>query len=261
MRPIVVGVDDSEPSLRAMDWAVDEAALRGVPLHLVHATTWRHDGDDGWTHDRRLLESAARRAHHRAPDVKITTEVAAEEPPQALLRAARDAGALVLGSRGRPGLAELLRGSVSLAVTARAECPVIVVRGHHDNRARPGVHGRVVVGVGGPAAVRFAVREAEVRDAELEAVRTWRSPTRADAPPREQRASAALERALRHAPEKLRIRRRTAEGHARELLVSASFAADLLVVGTQSRAGRLSLVTHRVLHDSACPVAVVPERR
>ncbi|GAV37201.1 universal stress protein [Streptomyces acidiscabies] len=269
MQPIVVGVDDSEPSLRAMDWAADEAALRGAPLRLVHASTWRRyeeDGAGGWSHDLRLLESAARRAQRRAPEVTITTEVAAEDPEPALLRAARDAGALVLGSRSRPGLTELLRGSVSLTVAARAECPVIVVRGHHDNQARPGVHGRVVVGVGGPAAVRFAVREAEVRDAELEAVRTWRSPAR-PAPsgeavrPPEQRASAALERALRHAPERLRIRRRTAEGHARRLLVSASFAADLLVVGTRSRAGRLGLVTHRVLHDAACPVAVVPERR
>ncbi|MFM9442459.1 universal stress protein [Streptomyces acidiscabies] len=252
--PVVVGVDGSEPSLRAMEWAADEAALRGARLHLVHASTWRHDAEDGWSHDRRLLESAARRAHRRAPEVKISTEVAAEDPGPALLRAARNAGALVLGSRGRAGLTELLCGSVSLTVAARAECPVIVVRGPHDSAA----HGRVVVGVGGPAAVRFAVREAVVRDAELEAVRTWRAPAGEN---HEQRASAALERALRHAPERLRIRRHTAEGHARRLLVSASFAADLLVVGTRSRAGHLGLVTHRVLHDAACPVAVVPERR
>ncbi|MEX3100966.1 universal stress protein [Streptomyces sp. ST1015] len=252
--PVVVGVDGSEASLRAVEWAADEAALRGAPLHLVHASTWRQDAEDGWRRDCRLLESAAHRAHRRVSDVRISTEVAAEDPEHALLRAARDATALVLGNRDRTGLAGLLRGSVSAAVAARAECPVIVVRGRHGSAA----HGRVVVGVGGPAAVRFAVREAVVRDAELEAVRTWRAPAGEN---HEQRASAALERALRHAPERLRIRRRTAEGQARRLLVSASFAADLLVVGTRSRAGRLGLVTHRVLRDAACPVAVVPEHR
>ncbi|MHC5908443.1 universal stress protein, partial [Streptomyces sp. S6] len=100
----------------------------------------------------------------------------------------------------------------------------------------------------------FALREAQVRDAELEAVRTWRSPGHED------RASAALERALRHAPEGLRIRRHPVEGHARQVLVSASCQADLLVVGTRTAPGRLSQVTRRLLHHAACPVAVVPER-
>lgn len=43
--PIVVGVDGSEPSLRAVDWAADEAALRGAPLRLVYASLWeRYEG-------------------------------------------------------------------------------------------------------------------------------------------------------------------------------------------------------------------------
>lgn len=43
--PLVVGVDGSEPSLRAVDWATDEATLRGVPLRLVYASLWeRYEG-------------------------------------------------------------------------------------------------------------------------------------------------------------------------------------------------------------------------
>ncbi|QNP68290.1 universal stress protein [Streptomyces roseirectus] len=259
--PVVVGVDGSEASLRAVDWAADEAALRGAPLRLVHASLWNDHQEDGWGYDCRLLESAARRAHRRDPRVRISTEVAGERAERALLRAGESAAVLVLGTRDRADLTGRLLGSLSLAVAARADCPVIVVRdGHHAPE-----HGRIVVGVGGPAAVRFALREAEVRDAELEAVRTWRSPARpgagrpAGASP-ERRAAQALERALRHAPERLRIRRRTAEGSARNLLVSASRGADLVVVGTRSGAGRLGQVTRRVLRHSACPVAVVPER-
>ncbi|MEU9383029.1 universal stress protein, partial [Streptomyces sp. NPDC048279] len=43
--PLVVGVDGSESSLRAVDWAADEAALRGAPLRLVYASLWeRYEG-------------------------------------------------------------------------------------------------------------------------------------------------------------------------------------------------------------------------
>jgi len=251
--PIVAGVDGSEASLRALDWAADEAALRGVPLRLVHASTGKGCDEDGWGAGRRLLESAARRARRRAPDIKISTEVAGEQAERALLRAGREAGALVLGTRGRAELTGRLLGSVSLAVASHADCPVIVVRGGQGDQLRPPAHRRVVVGVGGPAAVRFALREAQVRGAELEAVRTWRRPGH------EERAVAALERALRRVPEGLRIRRHTVEGHARQVLVSASCEADLLVVGTRMLPGRLGQVTRRLLHHAACPVAVVPE--
>ena len=43
--PLVVGVDGSDCSLHAVDWAVDEAARHGLPLRLVHASLWeRYEG-------------------------------------------------------------------------------------------------------------------------------------------------------------------------------------------------------------------------
>lgn len=72
-----MGVDGSEPSLRAVDWATDEAALRGVPLRLVYASLWeRYEGaalaegvgrpaEQVMADD--VVEAAARRAHSRAP--------------------------------------------------------------------------------------------------------------------------------------------------------------------------------------------------
>lgn len=286
--PVVVGVDGSEAGLRAVDWAADEAALRGAPLRLVYASLWeRYEGarlaeDLGKPSERvraeDIVESAARRARLRRAEVKITTDVLPEEPEYTLLRESRNASLLVTGTRGRGALTEALLGSVSLTVAAHAHCPMIVVRGSHDNQAVPATHGRVVVGVGekptSSAAVRFAFEEARRRGAQVEAVRAWRCPAHettdhpllAGEPARlhEQRAAEGLEAALRDAPADVVLRRRTAEGHARNVLVDASRDADLLIVGAKRRQRHFGLqlgrVTHGVLHHSACPVVIVPER-
>ncbi|MGW7821596.1 universal stress protein [Streptomyces puniciscabiei] len=286
--PLVVGVDGSEPSLRAVDWAADEAALRDLPLRLVYASLWeRYEGtsladDLGKPSDQvmaeDIVETAARRVRTRRPDVKVTIDVLPEEPEYALVRESRTAAAMVLGSRGRSSLAEALLGSVSVTVAGHAHCPVIVLRGNHDNRAAPGRHGRIVVGVGeeptDAAALRFAIEEARRRGVPLEAVRAWRCPAHettdhpllAGAPARlhEARAAEELEAALRDIPADIEVHRRTVEGHARQVLLGASAGADLLVVGARRREGHYGLqlgrVAHAVLHHATCPVAVVPQR-
>ncbi|WP_151478310.1 universal stress protein [Streptomyces albicerus] len=298
--PLVVGVDGSEPSLRAVAWAADEAALRGVPLRIVYASLWeRYEGaalaeglgrSSEQVLDDKIVEAAAERAHRREVDLKVSTEVLPDGPVRALLREGRNASALVVGSRGRSGIAELLLGSVSLAVAAGADCPVIVLRGSHHNQARPGIDQRIVLGVGedqqNAAAVDFAFQEAADRYATLRAVRAWRCPAHEplDHPPPdsvrgcpqltgdpahhyEQLATETLEAALRDAARNhpsVQVRRRTVEGPAGRVLVDASATADLLVVGAQRRHGHFGLqlgrVAHAVLHHSACPVAVVPQR-
>jgi nucleotide-binding universal stress UspA family protein len=204
----------------------------------------------------------------------VSVDVLPEEPEYALVRESRHASALVVGTRGRSGLAEALLGSVSLTVAGHAHCPVIVVRDSHDNRTAPRGHGRVVVGVGedekGSAALRFAYEEARLRGAPLEAVRAWRRPAHATTdhpllvgePARvhEERASAVLEVALQDAPAGVELRRRIVEGDARTVLADVSGHADLLVVGVRRRHGHLGRVAHAVLHLSACPVAVVPRQ-
>ncbi|MEV0173592.1 universal stress protein [Streptomyces sp. NPDC050803] len=283
-RPLVVGVDGSEPSLRAVDWAADEAVLRGVPLRLVYACLWqRYEGVSlardlgrrtGEPSPQEIVGAAAQRARTRQPRLQVSTEVVFEEPEYALVHAGRQASALVVGTRGRSGIAELLLGSVSLTVAAQADCPVIVLRGSHDNQATPPVHGRVVVGIGeDAAAVGFAAAEARRRGVPLEAVRAWRCPAHestdhpllADAPARlhEEQAEKALDEALHDLPPDLQLVRRAVEGHARQVLVDASHHADLLVVGARRREGHFGLqlgrVAHTALHHSACPVAVVPQ--
>ncbi|MFI6409428.1 universal stress protein [Streptomyces sp. NPDC050548] len=285
--PIVVGVDGSEPSLRAVDWAADEAAVRGLPLRLVYASLWeRYEGtslaDDFHKPSEQvraedIVDSAARRARRRHPDLDVSVDVLPEEPEYALVRESRSASALVTGTRGRSGLAEALLGSVSLTVAGHAQCPMIVVRGNHDNQARTATHGRVVVGVGekpaGSAAVRFAFEEARRRGVPVDVVRAWRWPAHettdhplmSGEPARlhEREAAEALEAALQDVPADVEAHRRTVEGPTRAVLVDASRDADLLIVGAKRRPGHYGLqlgrVAHGVLHHSACPVVIVPE--
>ncbi|MFF9287100.1 universal stress protein [Streptomyces griseosporeus] len=284
--PVVVGVDGSEPSLRATDWAADEAVLRGLTLRLVYASLWeRYEGsvpaeDPGRPVDEVLAEdvidTAARRA--RQPDLKVIADLAPDEAEYALVRESAGATLLVVGSRGRSGVAETLLGSVGMAVAARADCPVVVLRGSHDNQAVTAARGGVVVGVGdgaeAGAVVAFAAEEARLRGVSLHAVRAWKRlahepvdhPLLVGEPARvyEQRAADALEAALAAASPEPTVYRRTAEGHARRVLVAASHEADLLVVGVRRRPDhgtpRLGRTAHAVLHHAACPVAVVPHR-
>ncbi|MBD3006864.1 universal stress protein [Streptomyces sp. 5-10] len=192
--PVVVGVDGSDAASDALDWAAEMAGRRGLPLRVVHASLWeRYEGYIPGTaadrpaerlHSEAVLATAAERAGRRVPALKVMTDLAADDAVTALLRAGKSAEALVVGSRGRGEFASLLLGSVGLGIAARAQCPVVVVRGRPENVC--GGMNRVVVGIAErerqgerepappSAAVAFALREARLRGGELEAVHAWR---------------------------------------------------------------------------------------
>ncbi|MFD0366522.1 universal stress protein [Streptomyces sp. NPDC127114] len=286
--PVVVGVDGSDAGLAALDWAVDEAMRHGRPLRIVYASLWeRYEGVASAPSTDRpseqvlaedIVGTAVERARRRAPGLALTADVLAEDASRALLREGQEALLLVVGSRGRGEPADLLLGSVGLMVAARAPGPAVVVRG--DRHALEARHQRVLLGVGDhdvdSPAVRFAFREAAVRNAELDVVSTWRRPAHAPAGHPllagepgaylEHRASALLDKALdplaREYP-RVRLRRSTVEGPAHRVLTERSAAADLLVVGARRRGRLVGLelgrVAHRALHHASCPVAVVPQ--
>ncbi|MEI5100999.1 universal stress protein [Streptomyces sp. PmtG] len=284
--PLIVGVDGSEPSLRALDWAVDEAVRQAVPLRIVHASSWEwYEGrEPSFGINRalvraradRVVADAAERAHCRSSSVKVTRQLLDEDPAAALISQSREAHAVVVGSRGRGQLAGLLLGSVSLSVAAHAESPVLVVRGEVKNVG--GGFRRVVVGVDeaadAPDALDFALRCARRRGADVEVVRAWRCP--AHEAPEPPRAAGATDAHQRHAEDAVDealgglngalgavpVHRRVVEGSARTALLGAAATADLLVVGARRRdrhvGMQLGSVNHAVLHHAACPVAVVP---
>lgn len=132
---IVVGVDGSATSSRALTWAVDEADRRDAELVIVHAWDYPYGKELSAqaVHDlikvdaALVLEEAVRYARERGRS-PVRGELVHGVPSQALLEHAADADLVVVGSRGRGGFRAMLFGSVALAVTEHATCPIVVVR-------------------------------------------------------------------------------------------------------------------------------------
>ncbi|MBA2948807.1 universal stress protein [Streptomyces sp. PSKA28] len=127
--PIVLGVDGSPVSGKAVDFAFAEAALRGAEIVAVHA--WLPDyapvGTGAESAERLLAHALAGRTA-RYPDVTVRQEVVSGETREVMIEASKTAQLVVVGARGRGGFAGLLLGSVSQAVLHHAHCPVAVVR-------------------------------------------------------------------------------------------------------------------------------------
>ena len=137
---IVVGVDGSEHSQRALTWAIDEARARGASLQLVHAWSlpamelpYVADMSIVERSEAAVLERALEAADAERGEVKVTSRLAHGDAGNVLLSAAEDAALLVVGSRGLGGFKELLLGSVSHRVALHARCPVVVVPSRDDH--------------------------------------------------------------------------------------------------------------------------------
>lgn len=138
--PVVVGVDGSAQSLQAVELALEEAGLRGAPLHVVHcaditpAVLHLSGGVNVNTKD------LATRQHQdvwelTAPvlddtDVDVSKVELSGYPADELVRHAEDndAALIVVGTRGRGRVASAVLGSTSMRVLEHAPCPVLVAK-------------------------------------------------------------------------------------------------------------------------------------
>ena len=138
MSGILVGIDGSEHSKRALEWAVHEASIRHAPLTVItvnqavagFAGPVTYPGDsDRAGHARQVAEQETNaileKAGSRPPAVTVTAVTGL--PAEEILNAAADADLVVVGSRGAGGFKRLLMGSVSTQVTHHARCPVVVI--------------------------------------------------------------------------------------------------------------------------------------
>ncbi len=145
MNRILVGVDASPPSVKALERAAEEARLRGATLEVVHAfnppdqtTAFPVVPEKG--SDRADLEAERKKANDKLgrwldesevdlSDLDVEWSVLANNrATEVLIDRSKDADLVVVGSRGRGGFRGLLLGSTSEQVTRHARCPVLVVR-------------------------------------------------------------------------------------------------------------------------------------
>ena len=142
MDTVVVGVDGSPVAARALEFAAEEAALRGARLRIV--SVWEippavYGGGFGPPPDQSVLESfrehaetiareAAESTGRAHPGLEVDALAREGQPAECLLDEAERASLIVVGNRGRGGFASLLLGSVSQQVVHHAPCPVVVVR-------------------------------------------------------------------------------------------------------------------------------------
>jgi len=132
---IVVGIEGTEASEGALQWAIREAALRGSTVTVVHAWDFLPARDAG-----RMTEHEEQTASECMLDAAVACairEVGASpevvkrsvkgSPARVLLIASEGAELLVLGRAHRSGVFDIIRNSVSAECVRRATCPVVVI--------------------------------------------------------------------------------------------------------------------------------------
>ncbi|WP_280217166.1 universal stress protein [Nocardia neocaledoniensis] len=275
-KPVVVGVDGSEQSRRALTWATGYAAHHRVPLRLVYAADVPVDygpGMAGPLYDLDALRkhgesvvatAAAEAAAVAAPiaDIAISTESVLASAVAVLRQRSESARMIVVGSRGLGAFRRTLLGSTSTSIARHAHCPVAVIPESTPD------DGPVVVGVDGSPcsvdAIAIAFDEAARRDARLIAVHAWSEFYRYE--PRsvmQTEAEAVLSESLAGYAEKypeVSVERFVTEDRPTRAILEAGADAQLIVVGSHGRGGfagmTLGSVAQAVLHGAECPLII-----
>ena len=138
---VVAGYDGSDASRRAVAVAAEEAAMRGVPLHVVRAWMFSSAADEaGAPHGtvpsldeveqavRTSVAQVVEQVKSELPDLQVVPHVQHCKAVDALVTASLEAQLLVVARRGQGGFVDLLLGSTADQVVRHAHSSVLVVR-------------------------------------------------------------------------------------------------------------------------------------
>jgi nucleotide-binding universal stress UspA family protein len=271
---VVVGVDGGSESQVALRWAIDAAAARGGAVRVVYAylddaVEWPAIGADGYISEPQVersqseLDAAVAIVRDRLGYENGSGWLARNTAAHAILSEATEAELVVLGSRAHSKVGAALLGSTATAVTAKAPCPVVVVRGLT-------AAGPVLVGTDGSAyseaALLFGFEEAARSGNPLEVVYCWQPLARQEVAidDAEELLRNWLAESLAPYREKfpaVRVRAEVEAGRPAAVLAERSGSSSMVVVGSRGRGGVAGLllgsVSQSLLQHATCPVAVV----
>lgn len=283
-RGIVVAVDGSPASDAAVSWAARDAAMRNVPLTVVHAVvtptaTWPPVAypealavrleDEG----KRAIMDAMKLAEQVMPAdarVAIRRELVFSAPVPALIGMSDEAEMIVMGTAGHGLFARGVLGSVSSTVVRQANCPVAVV---HEDGVQDKLDAPVLVGIDGSEASELATavafEEASFRGVALVALHAWSDVAvtgelpEADWSSVEASAQRSLAESLAGWQERypdVTVHREVVRDRPARQLADKAASAQLLVVGSHGRGGLtgmlLGSVSNAVLHHVRIPVII-----
>jgi nucleotide-binding universal stress UspA family protein len=280
--PIIVGIDGSRGSTRALEYAVRTAAAQGRALCLVHVipdyvpltpmmpltpNDLRQTGEE-------ILRAAEATARELDPGVAVTTELLSGPRVAGLVHLAEGDSLIVVGHEHRTVLDRILTGATATGVAAQATCSVVSVPDAWD----PGMlHGSVVVGFKSPQhsneLMAQAFAAADARQARLVVLHAWKLPTgyddiiesRVAVQQWHDHAVGVIEPLLtewRATYPDVEVEVRIVHDQPAHALVRASTEADLLVMVRRTHGFpafvHLGAVARAVLREATCPVEVVP---
>lgn len=287
-RGILVCVNGSAASDAAVAWAAREAAMRRLPITVIHAVApvvvgWRvgqlYSDMPAWQQDgaQQVIDQArkiviANQGGGTPPEMRIEIIYSAVTPT--LIDASRDAWMIVAGSQGLGALGRLLLGSVTAALLAHAHRPVVVV--HTDDHAARAADAPVLVGTdGSPAsepAIALAFDEAARRGVGVVALHAWSDvgvfPVLGmDWRDSEAKGEELLAERLAGWQEQypdVHVKRLVVCDKPSRWLVAEAEGAQLVVVGSHGRGGfpgmLLGSVSSHVAQSATAPVIVVRGR-
>lgn len=283
---ILVGVDGSHASYKATWWAANYAKHMGLSLQIVCAyslpsyaavsfdATYTSMGDDNAAHNdaQEILSKAKAIADEQGVDAQ--TLIVTGDPSSVFVELSRNYNLIVIGNRGKGGLAERLLGTTSSSLPAYAYCPIVVVpyTDDKDNLLHlNNVITKVAVGSDdtkwGLRALQIAADFAANWGAELDVITVVPGNTNLDDPAEKQKFEDVLDgrlESIRTTHPDLKIRKSIVAGRAVETLTKASRTHDIVVVGSCGRGGLTGLLLNStsqgLLQHSASPVYVVPRK-
>ncbi|AJE83625.1 stress-inducible protein [Streptomyces albus] len=282
-RHVAAGIDGSAESTAAAQWAAREAAVREVPLLLVHVEEWPYTpelplpyADAAAAEGEKLLHDESEHARKSHPGLEVLTRHVRGGAAEKLTAAAQEAELTALGSRGFGRALGYLLGSVSLTVVGAARQPVVLVRALEEQPRSQ--EGALLVGVDlqhpSEGLLAFAFAQADRRGLPLRVLHAWTLPVSyGQAAIVDPGIGTELTHQLHHELsarlKPWRERYAGVECEARVVLGSAAYqmteessGAELVMVGRRPRRApfgpRVGHVVQALVHHSPAPVAVVP---